>query len=74
MPKLKTRIEDNTLILPKRAETLSDFRLLRVNTAAKVHITRNPLPLLQVLMEIVKPGGTVLDPFLGAELRPTRLC
>lgn len=36
-----------------------------VNTAAKVHITGKPLPLLQELMEIVKPGGTVLDPFLG---------
>lgn len=30
MPKLKARIEDKTLILPKRAEILSDFRLLRV--------------------------------------------
>ena len=36
-----------------------------MNTAAKVHITGKPLPLLQELMEIVKPGGTVLDPFLG---------
>ena len=36
-----------------------------VNTAAKVHITGKPLPLMQTLMEIVKPGGTVLDPFLG---------
>lgn len=30
MPKLKARFEDKTLLLPKRAEILSDFRLLRV--------------------------------------------
>ena len=36
-----------------------------VNTATKVHITGKPLALVQELMEIVKPGGTVLDPFLG---------
>lgn len=30
MPKLKARMEDKTLLLPKRAEILSDFRLLRV--------------------------------------------
>ena len=36
-----------------------------VNTATKVHITGKPLALMQDLMEIVKPGGTVLDPFLG---------
>lgn len=30
MPKLKARFEDKTLVLPKRAEILSDFRLLRV--------------------------------------------
>jgi len=30
MPKLKARIEDKTLALPKRAEILSDLRLLRV--------------------------------------------
>lgn len=30
MPKLKARFEDKTLVLPKRSEILSDFRLLRV--------------------------------------------
>ena len=30
MPKMKSRFEDRTLLLPKRAEMLSDFRLLRV--------------------------------------------
>ena len=30
MPKLKARFEDRTILLPKRAEILSDFRLLRV--------------------------------------------
>ena len=30
MPKMKSRFEDKTLLLPKRAEILSDFRLLRV--------------------------------------------
>ncbi len=36
-----------------------------VNTATKVHLTGKPLALVQELMEIVKPDGTVLDPFLG---------
>ena len=36
-----------------------------VNTAEKIHLTSKPLALMQDLMEIVKPGGTVLDPFLG---------
>jgi site-specific DNA-methyltransferase (adenine-specific) len=36
-----------------------------VNPAGKRHITGKPLPLLVELMQIVKPGGTVLDPFLG---------
>ena len=30
MPKLKARFEDRTILLPKKAEILSDFRLLRV--------------------------------------------
>lgn len=30
MPKWKARFEDKTLVLPKRSEILSDFRLLRV--------------------------------------------
>lgn len=33
--------------------------------AQKRHITGKPLPLLKELMEIVLPGGTVLDPFAG---------
>jgi site-specific DNA-methyltransferase (adenine-specific) len=33
--------------------------------AQKRHISGKPLPLLVELMEIVRPGGTVLDPFLG---------
>jgi site-specific DNA-methyltransferase (adenine-specific) len=36
-----------------------------VNPAKKRHISGKPLPLLVELMRIVKPGGTVLDPFLG---------
>ena len=36
-----------------------------VNPAKKVHITGKPLELMQDLMAIVKPEGTVLDPFLG---------
>jgi site-specific DNA-methyltransferase (adenine-specific) len=36
-----------------------------VNPARKRHISGKPLPLLVELMEIVQPGGTVLDPFLG---------
>ena len=36
-----------------------------INTATKVHITGKPLALVQELMEIVKPGGTILAPFLG---------
>lgn len=31
----------------------------------KLHLTGKPLPLLKDLMAIVRPGGTVLDPFLG---------
>ena len=33
--------------------------------AQKRHITGKPLPLMKELMEIVPPGGTVLDPFVG---------
>lgn len=41
MPKLKARFEDKTLVLPKRAEILSDFRLLRVvRGVARVPETR----------------------------------
>ena len=36
-----------------------------VTPAKKVHITGKPLELMQDLMAIVKPEGTVLDPFLG---------
>ena len=36
-----------------------------VNPARKRHISGKPLPLLVELMEIARPGGTVLDPFLG---------
>ena len=36
-----------------------------VNPARKRHISGKQLPLLVDLMEIVKPGGTVLDPFVG---------
>lgn len=36
-----------------------------VNAAAKAHITGKPVALLQELMGVVRPGGVVLDPFLG---------
>ena len=36
-----------------------------VNPAKKRHISGKPLPLLVELMRIVRPGGTVLDPFVG---------
>lgn len=36
-----------------------------VIASKKVHINSKPLPLLQSLMEIVQPGGVVLDPFIG---------
>ncbi|MDR1946538.1 MAG: site-specific DNA-methyltransferase [Desulfovibrio sp.] len=35
------------------------------NPAKRLHISGKPLPLLIDLMEIVAPGGTVLDPFAG---------
>lgn len=36
-----------------------------VNSAAKVHLTGKPVPLLESLMEICPPDATILDPFLG---------
>jgi site-specific DNA-methyltransferase (adenine-specific) len=36
-----------------------------VNPARKRHIAGKPLSLLVELMQIVQPGGTVLDPFIG---------
>jgi len=32
---------------------------------AKVHLTSKPVPLVRQLLEIVRPGALVLDPFLG---------
>ena len=31
----------------------------------KIHVCSKPLELMVELMEVVKPGGTVLEPFLG---------
>lgn len=36
-----------------------------VNTARKVHLTSKPEALMRELLEVAKPGGTVLDPFMG---------
>ncbi|GAB7080829.1 DNA-methyltransferase [Megalodesulfovibrio paquesii] len=36
-----------------------------VNTAAKVHLTSKPIPLIKDLLAVTPEGGTVLDPFLG---------
>ena len=33
--------------------------------AHRVHLTAKPVPLLRGLLEVVKPGGLVLDPFMG---------
>lgn len=37
-----------------------------VMSAQKQHITAKPLPLMKQLMRVVRPGGTVLDPFAGS--------
>lgn len=34
-------------------------------TAHKVHLTGKPVPLMRDLLEVAKPGGVVLDPFMG---------
>lgn len=36
-----------------------------VDTARKVHLTSKPEALMRELLEVAKPGGTVLDPFMG---------
>lgn len=36
-----------------------------VDTARKVHLTSKPESLMRELLEVVKPGGVVLDPFMG---------
>jgi len=36
-----------------------------VDAAHKVHLTGKPVSLLRELLEVVKPDGLVLDPFLG---------
>lgn len=36
-----------------------------VDTAHKVHLTGKPVSLLRELLEVAKPGGLVLDPFMG---------
>lgn len=36
-----------------------------VDTPRKVHLTGKPVPLMRDLLEVAKPGGVVLDPFMG---------
>jgi len=36
-----------------------------VDVAHKVHLTSKPEPLMRDLLEVTKPGGVVLDPFMG---------
>jgi site-specific DNA-methyltransferase (adenine-specific) len=36
-----------------------------VEMARRVHLTAKPVPLLRELLEVAKPGGLVLDPFMG---------
>lgn len=36
-----------------------------VDTAHKVHLTGKPVSLLRELLDVAKPGGLVLDPFMG---------
>jgi site-specific DNA-methyltransferase (adenine-specific) len=36
-----------------------------VDTPRKVHLTGKPVPLMRDLREITRPGGVVLDPFMG---------
>ncbi len=37
-----------------------------LNHAAKLHLTGKPVPLLEDLLAVTRPGATVLDPFMGA--------
>lgn len=36
-----------------------------VDPRLKVHLTSKPVPLMCELLEVARPGGTVLDPFMG---------
>ncbi|GAB6124341.1 DNA-methyltransferase [Humidesulfovibrio idahonensis] len=36
-----------------------------VEMARRVHLTAKPVPLMCELLEVTKPGGVVLDPFMG---------
>jgi len=36
-----------------------------VEMARRVHLTAKPVPLMCELLEVAKPGGVVLDPFMG---------
>jgi site-specific DNA-methyltransferase (adenine-specific) len=42
------------------------FRHSIVSGAKRQHMTEKPVPLLRDLLEVVAPGGTVLDPFAGS--------
>jgi site-specific DNA-methyltransferase (adenine-specific) len=39
-----------------------------VSTGQRQHLTEKPLPVMQWLLEIVPPGGVVLDPFMGSDV------
>lgn len=44
----------------------SVFRVTPPSTDDREHLTQKPVELLAALMEIVRPGGVVLDPFMGS--------
>lgn len=42
------------------------FQCVNVRTSKRFHQTEKPIELLEKLLQICKPGGTVLDPFMGS--------
>ena len=42
------------------------FRQSIVSGPARKHMTEKPVPLLRNLLEVTRPGATILDPFMGS--------
>lgn len=53
-------------MVEQTAVCLPGFFTYVVNSTEKEHVAAKPLGLMTDILQIVKPGGTVLDPFMGS--------
>jgi site-specific DNA-methyltransferase (adenine-specific) len=53
-------------MIEQTAVCLPGFFTYVVNSTEKEHVAAKPLGLMTDILQIVKPGGTVLDPFMGS--------